>query len=84
MLKIKGKNHHLAIVIKENYTHGMKQKEIENLFHLSKQRVNYWIHHIIKNRKRRTKLNRNEINMIVKCAKDKSIMEKKLSPKICK
>ena len=59
----------------------MKPKEIENLFHLSKQRVNYWIHHIIKNRKRRTKLNRKEINMIVKWAKDKPIMEKKVSAK---
>ena len=34
MVKIKGKNHHLAIAIKENYEHGMKPKEIANLFHL--------------------------------------------------
>ena len=38
MVKIKDKNHHLAIVIKENYSHGMNPKEIANLFHLSKQK----------------------------------------------
>ena len=81
MVKIKDKNHHLAIAIKENYAHGMKAKEIANLFHLSKQRVNYWLHHIVKKRKRRTKLNRREINMIVRWAKDKPIMEKKVSAK---
>ena len=48
MVKIKDKNHHLAIAIKENYAHGMKAKEIANLFHLSKQRVNYWFHRIVK------------------------------------
>ena len=78
MVKIKDKKHLLAFAIKENYTHGMKPKEIMNLFHLSKQRVNYWLHHEIRNRKRRTKLNRKEINMIVKWAKDKPIMEKKV------
>ena len=81
MVKIKDKNHHLAIEIKENYAHGMKPKEIANLFHLSKLRVNYWLHHEIRNRKRRTKLNHKEINMIVKWAKDKPIMEKKVSAK---
>ena len=81
MVKIKDKNHHLAIAIKENYAHGMKAKEIANLFHLSKQRVNYWLHHIVKKRKRRTKLNRREINMIVRWAKDKHIIEKKVSAK---
>ena len=81
MVKIKDKNHHLTIAIRENYVHGMKPKEIANLFKISKQRVNYWIHHMIKKRKRRTKLNRKEINMIVKWAKDKSIMEKKFSAK---
>ena len=81
MVKIKDKQHHLAIAIKENFAHGMKPKEIADLFHLSKQRVNYWLHHIIKKRKRRTKLNRNEINLIVKWAKDKPIMEKKVSAK---
>ena len=60
MVKIKDKKHHLAIAIKENLAHGMKPKEIAELFHLSKQRVNYWLHHIIKKRKRRTKLNRKE------------------------
>ena len=84
MVKIKDKNHHLFIAIKENYAHGIKPKENVNLFHLSKQRVNYWIHHVIKNLKRRTKLNRKEINMIVKWAKDKPIMEKKYRRKIYK
>ena len=79
MVKIKDKQHHLAIAIKENFAHGMKPKEIADLFHLSKQRVNYWLHHIIKKRKRRTKLNRREINLIVKWAKDKPIIEKKVS-----
>ena len=81
MVKIKDKNHHLAIAIKENYAHGMKPKEIANLFHLSKQRVNYWLHHEIRSRKRRRKLNRKEINMIVKWEKNKPIMEKKVSAK---
>ena len=52
MVKIKDKQHHLTIAIKENFAHGMKPKEIADLFHLSKQRENYWIHHIIKKRKR--------------------------------
>ena len=81
MVKIKDKNHRLAIAIQENFSHGMKPKDIAELFHLSKQRVNYWIHRSIKKRKRRTKLNRNEINMIIKWAKDKPIMEKKVSAK---
>ena len=66
MVKIKDKNHHLAIAIKENYMAGMKPKDIAALFHLSKQRVNYWIHREIKSLKRWTKLNRREINMIIK------------------
>ena len=81
MVKIKDKHHHLAIEIKENYAQGMKLKEIANLFHLQKQRVNYWIHHIINKRKRRIKLNSREINMIVRWAKDKPIMKKKVSTK---
>ena len=81
MVKIKDKKHRLAIAIQENFSHGMKPKDIAELFHLSKQRVNYWIHRSIKKRKRRTKLNRNEINMIIKWAKDKPIMEKKVSAK---
>ena len=64
MVKIKDKNHHLAITIKVNYAAGMKPKEIASLFQISKQRVNYWIHRPIKTRKRRTKLTRKEINMI--------------------
>ena len=79
MVKIKDNNHHLAIAIKKNYSAGMKAKDIAKLFKISKQRVNYWIHNSIKIRKRRTKLTRNEINMLVKWAKDKPIMEKKVS-----
>ena len=78
MVIIKDKNHYLTIVIKENYSHGMKPKETANLFHLSKKRVNYWLHHEIRNRKRRTKLNRKEINMIINGAKDKPITEIKV------
>ena len=81
MVKIKDKNHHLAIAIKENYSAGMKAKDIASLFHISKQRVNYWIHRSIKTRKRRTKLTRKEINMIISWARDKPIMEKKVSAK---
>ena len=81
MVKIKDKDHHLAIAIKENYSAGMKPKDIAALFHLSKQRVNYWIHREIRKRKRRTKLNRREINMIIKWARDKPIMEKQVSAK---
>ena len=77
MVKIEDKQHHLATAIKENFAHGMKPKEIADLFYLSKQRVNYWLHHIIKKQKRRTKLNKKEINLIVKWAKDKPIMKKK-------
>ena len=80
MVKIKDKSHQLAITIKTNYAAGMKPKEIA-LFQISKQRVNYWIHRPIKTRKRRTKLTRKEINMIVKWAKDKPIMEKRVPPK---
>ena len=36
MVKIKDKNHHLSISIKENYSAGMKLKDIASLFHLSK------------------------------------------------
>ena len=85
MVNIKDKDHQLAIAIRKNYQAGMKPKEISNLFNISKQRVNYWIHHqIIKERKRRTKLTRNEINIIVKWAKDKAIVEKRASVGIFK
>ena len=43
MVKIKDRKHHLAIAIKENFAQGMKPKEIADLFHILKQRVNYWI-----------------------------------------
>ena len=52
----------------------MKPGKIANLFKISKQRVNYWLHHpIIQKRKRRTKLNRKEINRIIKWAQDRPI-----------
>ena len=72
--KVKDKVHWLAISIKKNFEAGMKAKDISKLFDISKQRINYWLHHpIIKKRKRREKLNRNERNLIIKWAKDKSI-----------
>ena len=81
MVKIKEKSNHLAIAIKENYKAGMKPRDIAKLFKISKQRVNYWIHKPIAQRKRRMKLTRREINIIVNWAKDKPIMEKKVSAK---
>ena len=72
--KIKDKDHWLAISIKKNFEAGMKAKDISKLFDISKQRINYWLHHpIIKKRKRKEKLNRNERNLIIKWAKDKPI-----------
>ena len=78
---IKDKEHHLAIAIKENFAAGMRQKDIATLFKISKQRVNYWIHNPIQKRKRRTKLSRKEINTIVKWARDKPIIECRVSAK---
>lgn len=72
--KIKDKNHEFAIAIKKNYEAGMRPKDIAQLFNLSKQRVNYWIHHPIKKtKKRREKLTRNERLYLIKWAKDKPI-----------
>jgi len=52
----------------------MKPIDIANLFKISKQIVNYHIHHGTDERKaRRTKLNRNEKNLIIKWAKDRPI-----------
>jgi len=63
-----------AITIKKNHEAGMKAIEIANLFGLSPQRVNYWIHHpITYHKKRRTKLTKNERNIIIKWARDKPI-----------
>ena len=59
----------------------MKSREIVDLFHISKQLVNFWINHFVKKRKRRTKLTRNKKNLIVKWANDKPIMENKVSDK---
>ena len=69
----------MAIAIKDNYAAGMRAKDICELFKISKQRVNYRIHRPLKKRERRRKLTRKEINMLVKWAKDKPIMEKKVS-----
>ena len=74
LIKVKDHNHELSIAIKKNYEAGMRPKEIAKLFKISKQRINYWIHNpIIYKRKRRTKLTRNERNLIIKWAKDKPI-----------
>ena len=78
---IPDKNHHLAITIKKNFEAGMKPIDIANLFGISKQRVNYWLHTPLKKRTRRTKLTRKEINTIVKWARDKPIMECRVSAK---
>ena len=77
----KYKNNDLAIAIRMNYKAGMKAKAIADLFKISKQRVNYWLHHSIKKRTRRTKLTREEINKIVKWARDKPIIECRVSAK---
>jgi len=72
--RVKDSNHELAIAIKKNYEAGMRQKDIAKLFNLSKQRVNYWIHHDVQiKRKRREKLTRNERLFIIRWAKDKPI-----------
>ena len=68
----KYKYHELANAIKKNYEAGMKANKIAILFKISPQRVNYWIHNEIVNpKKRRTKLTRNEKNIIIKWAKNK-------------
>ena len=52
----------------------MKPIYIAQLLKVSKQVVNYWIHHpIIEKRRRRTKLTRKEKNLIVRWAEDKPI-----------
>ena len=79
MVKYVPNKRNLAIAIRENYSAGMKPKEIAKLFQISKQRVNYWIHTPVRQKIRRGKLSRKEINMIVKWAKDKPIMECKVS-----
>ena len=58
---------------KKNHEAGMKEIQISKLFKISPQVVNYWIHNEIKPRKRRTKLTRNEKNMLIKWAKNKPI-----------
>ena len=64
----------MAIIIKTNYQAGMKPRDIAALLKVSKQVVNYWIHHpIIEKRIRRTKLIRKEKNLLIKWAKDRPI-----------
>lgn len=64
----------IAITIQTDHKAGMKPTEIANLLGVSKQRVNYWIHHKLANkRKRRTKLTRNEKNYLIKWAKDRPL-----------
>ena len=64
----------MAITIKTNYQAGMKPRDIASLLKVSKQVVNYWIHHpIIEKRIRRTKLIRKEKNLLIKWAKDRPI-----------
>ena len=41
---IPDKNHHLAIAIKKTFEAGMKPIDIANLFGISRQRFNYWLH----------------------------------------
>ena len=41
----KRKNKELAVAVKKNYEAKMKPVEIAKLFNISKQKVNYWIHH---------------------------------------
>ena len=75
MVKYKiSKNQEDAIAIKKNYSASMKPIEITKLFNISPQKVNYWIHHPLTfHRQRRTKLTRNERNIIIKWAKNKPI-----------
>ena len=54
----KYKNHRLAIAIQMNYEAGMKAKDIASLFHITKQRVNYWLHYPIKKKKKKNKINK--------------------------
>ena len=60
----------------------MKPKDIANLFGISKQRVNYWLHIPLTKRTRRTKLTRKEIYTIIKGARDKPIMKCRFQQKI--
>lgn len=72
--KNKDSKRELAIAIRKNFEAGMKPRDISKLFNITKQRVNYCIHHSTYNkRRRRSKLSRNEKNMLIKWAKDKPI-----------
>ena len=54
---IKYTNHELTILIKKVYASGMKPKGISKLFNVSKQRINYCIHHSTIIRKNREPIN---------------------------
>ena len=51
MVKYLPNKRNLAIAIRENYAAGMKAKKIAELFQISKQRVNYWIHNSVRKKK---------------------------------
>ena len=76
-IKIKDKNHHLAIAIKEKYSADMKANYIVSLFHISKQSKQ--LNHKPIKTKRWIKITKIDINMIVNKARDKPIKEKKVS-----
>ena len=63
--KIKDTNHEFAISIKKNYESGMKPKDIAHLFNLSKQRVNYWIHHPLQKKEKKGKINKERKNYFI-------------------
>jgi len=62
----------------------MKPIDIANLFGVSKQRVNYWLHTPLKKGKRRTKLTRKEINIIAKWEETNRLWNKEFQQKIYK
>ena len=53
MVKYIPNKRNLAIAIRENYAAGMKAKKIAELFQISKQRVNYWIHNSVRKKKKK-------------------------------
>ena len=72
--KNKDSKRELAIAIRKNFEAGMKPRDISKLFNITKQRVNYCIHHSTNNkRRRRSRLSRNEKNILIKWDKDKPL-----------
>ena len=53
MVKYIPNKRNLAGAIRENYAAGMKVKKIAELFQISKQRVNYWIHNSVRKKKKK-------------------------------